>query len=347
MTLRRYPEVKIKEAKAKADALREEVLKGVNPKASLPVPPPALASPTFKEMAEDFYSRWVVAQNRQKTQAFRRWVLNKYVLPALQDYKVSELDSFIIIKFLDTLGRTPVLQNRVKGILSKMFNWAGLRYPDLTGNLTRGYERKKEKPRDRRLSEDEIRALGVAYLKKPDPLKTVPIFLLLTGARSGVALHMVKEHQFLDEKLLRFPEDMDGLKGCRRVYLPSPAMDLLPNLPAKALHRSLWRTWTQFRAEAHLGPTKEDPKCGVSFHDLRRTFGFIGVDLGHDEAVVDALLSHSRGRIRDTYLLRSDPVLAQVAEEIGQHIAGLLGLEVGEEGAVNKVIPLRKVASQA
>ena len=38
--------------------------------------------------------------------------------------------------------------------------------PDLTGNLTRGYERKKEKPRDRRLSEDEIRALGVAYLSE-------------------------------------------------------------------------------------------------------------------------------------------------------------------------------------
>lgn len=61
-------------------------------------------------------------------------------------------------------------------------------------------------------------------------------------------------------------------------------------------------------------------------HDLRRTYGSIDVDSGQNEAVVDALLGHSRGRIRDTYLLRSDPVLAQVAEGIGTHIAGLFGL---------------------
>lgn len=162
LTLGRYPEVAIKKAKATADKLREEVLAGGNPKATPPPPPPAVASPTFKEMAEDFYARWVLPENRVKTQQFRRWVLDKYVLPALQDYKVSELTSFTVIKFLDTLGHRPVLQNRVKGILSKMFNWASLRYPTLAGNLTKGYERKKEKPRERRLTEDEIRALAVS-----------------------------------------------------------------------------------------------------------------------------------------------------------------------------------------
>jgi integrase len=59
---------------------------------------------------------------------------------------------------------------------------------------------------------------------------------------------------------------------------------------------------------------------------LRRTFASIGADLGHDEAVVDALLGHSRGKIRDTYFRRADPTLLAVAEKVGQHIAELLGL---------------------
>jgi integrase len=252
------------------------------------------------------------------------WQLDRHVLPALGEVKLTELDSFKVIAFLDTLADRPVLMSRVKSLLSKMFNWAGLRFPAISGNHTKGFERHTETARERRMSDKEIRTLGKFYREAREPLQTAAIFLLLTGAREGVVLHMTKEHQFPEEGLLRFPAGMDGLKGCRRVYLSRTAKSLLEKITQPTLKRSLWRSWTKLRDKAGIGP--RNPEGAVSLHDLRRTFGSIGVDLGHDEAVVDALLGHSRGKIKDTCLRRSDPVLAQVAEEIGEHIAGLLGI---------------------
>ncbi len=303
-----------------AEKLFQEAEKLVKP----PAPPEEPKQPTFKAMADEFYTKYCLVKNKPSTQRNNAWMLDRHILPALGAMRIADVDAYKVIAFLDSLADRPVLMNRVKALLSKMFNWADLRFPDITGNLTKGFERHTETARERRMTEEEIRELGKAYAQAREPLQTAAIFLLLTGAREGVVLHMTKDHQFPEEGLLRFPAGMDGLKGCRRVYLSTTAKELMGQIPAPVLKRSLWRSWTKLRDVAKIGG-----KCAagaVSLHDLRRTFGSIGVDLGHDEAVVDALLGHSRGRIKDTYLRRSDPVLAQVAEEIGEHIASLLGI---------------------
>lgn len=341
-TIGRYPRINSIAAKREVEKLRRQLSDGetlVAPRKAKqaekliqdaeklvkpPAPPEEPTQLVFKTVAEEFFAKYCLKKNKPSTQGNNRWMLDRHVLPALGAVKIVELDSFKVIAFLDALVDRPVLMNRARALLSKVFNWAGLRFPDISGNHTKGFERHTETARERRMTEEEIRHLGELYRETMEPLQTAAIFLLLTGAREGVVLNMVKDHQFPEEGLLRFPLGMDGLKGCRRVYLSRTAKSLLGKFPHPVLKRSLWRSWTKLREKAGIG--QANPEGAVSLHDLRRTFGSVGVDLGHDEAVVDALLGHSRGKMKDTYLRRSDPVLAQVAEEIGEHIARLLGI---------------------
>ncbi|HJV38746.1 MAG TPA: integrase family protein [Geothrix sp.] len=302
--------------------------------------PPADPTPKVREVAEKWYAGHVLVKNKPKTQAWQRWALDKYVLPQLGDLKITGLTRPKVFAFLDGLGETPVTANRVKALISKMWNWSEAR-DETPGspmasmpNPTKGWERHTETPRERRLSVTEIVALGKAYHKNPSALNSAAIFVLLTGCREGAVFALAPGTK-LHDGLLRFAPGLPGLKGCRRVYVPPVAAEVLKRVKAPVLKRSLWRSWSKLRLDAGLGPkevedgvtpTVED--LGVSLQDLRRTFSSVGVDQGHDSEVIDVLQSHSVGKIRGTYQVRSDPALAKVAEEVSEYIAGLLGIHV-------------------
>lgn len=343
LTLGEYPAMSISKAIALAADLREGLRTGKDPKKmrspeSVPKPLPEVdTTPTLREVAEMFYAGHVLVKNQPSTQTYQRWALDKYVIPILGKKKITEITPQTISRFLDGLASTPVTANRVKALVSKMFNWARRRVDSLSGvaNPATGYERHAETPRERRLSEAEVIRLGEEYRKSPDPLRAVALFLLLTGSREGVAFNLRPENKFPDEGLLRFEPRTPGLKGCRKVYFSRTAASLLEKFPTVVVKRSLWRSWSEFRDDAGLGPkplkkgaVPRTEDKGVSLHDLRRSWSSIGVDLGHDGGVVDAVQGHSIGKIRGTYQQRSDPVLAKVAEEIGEHIAMLLGIAV-------------------
>jgi integrase len=287
-----------------------------------PAPPPVLdTTPTVRAKAEEWYKGHVLARNKPQTQTFQRWALDKYILPQLGDLKITELKRSKVLPLLDDLGTTPVLANRVKALISKMWNWSEARdeteiMADMP-NPTRGYERHPEESRDRRLSEAEIIALGKAYAKAPSALNSAAIFILLTGCREGVVLNLSPKTK-LHDGLLQFPKGMSGLKGCQWVYVPPVAATLLGKIEAPVLKRSLWRSWSLLRKSAGIGD--------VSIHDLRRTWASVGVDQGHNGDVIDVLQSHSLGKIRDTYQVRSGSPLAKVATEVSDHIAALLDL---------------------
>jgi len=317
ITLGRWPEVGVDEARRRATAAKAKVDSGVPLVTKRSSKPPKEVSITFHAVAEDFYREWVLVKNMPSYQHYQRWALNKHVLPALGDMPLTEVTVPIISKFLDGLSGTPTTANRVKALLSKLFNWARRRYKELEGvaNPVQGHEHHEETARESRLSEADLKVLGERYRTSQDPLRHPLALLLLTGARAGVVLELAEVNRSPEEKMLRFEAKAPGLKGCRAVYLCGSAVKLLPSIPTLVDRGALWRAWLRLRG---------DFDCSI--HDLRRTFASVGADLGRDEAVVDALLGHSRGRIKDTYIRRADPTLLEAAESIGGYIAGLLGI---------------------
>ncbi len=309
---------------------------------------PADTTPKVREIAEKWYAGHVLVKNQPMTQAWQRWALDKYVLPQLGDLKITEMTRPKVFAFLDSLGETPVTANRVKALISKMWNWSEARDATVGSpmasmpNPTKGWERHAEAPRERRLSIEEITALGKAYKKSPTALNSAAIFVLLTGCREG-AVAAIPPGLKLDDGLIRFEAGTPGLKGCRRVYVPPVAAQVLKKIEAPVLKRSLWRSWSILRKAAGLDD--------VSIHDLRRTFSSVGVDQGHDGAVIDVLQSHSVGKIRDTYQVRSDPSLAKVAAEVSTYIAVLLGIRVSKPKPIptktTRVVAIEKPSTRS
>lgn len=335
VTLGQFPDVSISKAAALSGQCREWLRTGLDPKvmrSPVPVPVPAPivdTTPTIKEVAERFYTEWIKVKNKPSTQSYQRWLMDKYVLPDLGDLPFTELTPKRVGVFLASLADVPVTANRARALISKMVNWARIPFEEVAANMinpAQGQTRNEETPRDRRMSEAEIRALGKAYKAAKEPLAHVPIFLLLTGAREGAVLHLKLEYHRADLGLLAYPPKLPGLKGATKVFLCKTATDLLPRLPLPVLHRSLWRSWGPLRSKAKLGEGEGENPLGVSLHDLRRTFASVGADLGYSDEIINALLGHSAGKITGTYIVRGDPVLSEVSEAIGNHISVLLGL---------------------
>ena len=77
----------------------------------------------------------------------------------------------------------------------------------------------------------------------------------------------------------------------------------------------------------------------VTPHDLRRTFMSVCTELGYPMTIGDALLGHSLGKIRDTYVhLGSEGIMATASQETADWIAAAM--------AGKKVKPGVKVAKE-
>jgi len=63
----------------------------------------------------------------------------------------------------------------------------------------------------------------------------------------------------------------------------------------------------------------------VTPHDLRRTFMSTSMELGYPAAIGDALLGHSLGKIRDTYVhLGSEGIMATASQDTADWIAAAM-----------------------
>jgi len=333
--------VSIREAKKSALAAQELIHQGIDPRPekSVPVPaPPEEAkpeTPTVSVVVEDFYRLYVQVKCKPSTVDYQRWAIDRYIIPELGDMPITDVTLQIVTRILDKISLTaPVSANRVRSLLAKMFSWSLLRVEAMEGHPSpvAGSQRNPEGSRELRLTESEIIAVGQRYRESIDPRRHAAIFPLFTGCRIGIVLNIGLGTLSEDGKVLSFPAGAPGLKGCRRIYLSPIALELLPKIQTGLTLGQIRGVWEHLRGDT----TKKSrgKGCRVSLHDLRRTFASVGVDdpLNHDESVVDALLGHSRGKIRDTYIRRADPTLVVVAESIGGYIGELLGLVEPKKG---------------
>jgi integrase len=143
---------------------------------------------------------------------------------------------------------TPVQANRVRAVLSKMFNRAEVwEFRPVGTNPVRVQDREPERKRERNLTDAEIRALGEALraLETPEqgvealsPHVLAAIRLALqTGMRKGELLALKWEWVDLGEKVVRLPSESHktGAKTGRDrvVLLCEAACALIKDLPQK------------------------------------------------------------------------------------------------------------------
>ncbi len=142
---------------------------------------------TINALIKDYLERH--AQNkRPKSLQEDQNLLNRFIIPAIGERKISHIARRDIVNIHLQLKNTPYQANHVLALLSKMFSLA-VAWNWRSDNPIRGIQKYQEEKRDRWLDEKELQRLW-AVLEKYNYHLTTYVFklLLLTGARKGELL---------------------------------------------------------------------------------------------------------------------------------------------------------------
>lgn len=297
------------------------------------------AAETFGHCVET-YLAWQRPQVRLKTFADIERHLTRN-LAALHGLHISNVDKRAIAGQLSRLAASaPVQANRTRASLSRFFNWAageGLVETNVAQLTNKTEERK---PRDRHLSEAEIRALWQTLPQGDfgDILK----ILLLSGQREREISELRWEEIDFERSIIELPPHRT--KNHRRHIVPvsAPVRTILKAHPHE--DRALvfgngaggFSGWS--KAKRRLDAVLKIPEWRI--HDLRRTAATGMAGLGVQPHIIEAVLNHVSGHKsgvagiynRATYESEKATALAIWAD----HVVSII------EGRKSKVTALRK-----
>ena len=181
-TLGRYPEMKLEEARGAGEDARRAVAKGADPAGDKRT---RKAADTFAEVADEWIELHATPNKAPLTVERDRRMLKRHVLPEIGSMKAGEVTKRDVIRLLDKVGaksdgrlkpskkrdaarKMTHQPNRVFELVRSIFRWAlgrDLLKTDPTFGLSSPI--KKEKPRERELSPDEINKLWLTLNKAP------------------------------------------------------------------------------------------------------------------------------------------------------------------------------------
>jgi integrase len=232
--------------------------------------------------------------------------------------------------------------SRTVGLLGAIFTYA-VRRRMRPNNPVHGVVRPADGRRERRLTDDEYKALVVG-LRKAEAAHTWPAaiavarFLTLTGWRSGEALALRRDA--ID--FTRCTATLGDTKTGRSVRpLSQAACDLLRSLgqsgelvfPATRGDGRMVgfpKFWARI---AKLGGLPAD----VTPHTLRHSYASLAGDLGYSEPTIAALIGHKGHSITSRYVHTADTVLLAAADAVANRTLTLMG-----ESKSAAVIQLRR-----
>ena len=222
----------------------------------------------------------------------------------------------------------PGVAARVVGMLHAIFAHAK-RNGLITDNPADGVRKLAEGKRDRRLSLEEIEALGRAMRdaavegESPTGLRAIR-FLCLTGFRRMEALALQRVWVDARARCVRFPDTKSGPQ------VRAVARAALECLSESEDHAGRW-VFPADRGNGHfVGLIKVLDRVAaragltnITPHTLRHTFASIGGDLHFTEMTVAGLLGHSSRGVTQRYV-HLDAALSVAADRIAATIAAAL-----------------------
>ncbi len=229
--------------------------------------------------------------------------LRLHVLGNWRDRKVGEITRSDVRRMLERIvdDGKPITANRVHGIVRRLFNWCveqeltaaspcvGLRPP--AG---------KETPRDRVLSDVELRQAWQAAETLGAPFGSMVQLLVLTGQRRSEVAHMQRSEIDAEKRLWTLPRER--VKNNRRHEVPlSPqAVAIIQRAPHTSDTFVFSLNGTApikgfGRAKDYVDALMPADTPAWIFHDLRRTVASGMARLGVSLAVIEKILNHVSG----------------------------------------------------
>jgi integrase len=316
VTLGRYPDMSIEQARNESARINALIATGINPNSDTRA---LKTETTLQELFEDFLKHRRNRNGRylsEKTKATYCYDFNSHLakwgkrqLSQFKDIDFAKLHKEIGIKY-------PTAANRVMAIASSLFGYA-MEHRLFKGvNPVQGIKKFPENKRDRFLQSDELPAFFKSLAEEPnDTLRDYFLVSLLTGARRSNVQEMQWSEIHLDRGEWRIPITKNG--DPQIITLTSEVVEILRS---RFDGSSQW-VFPGSGMTGHLVEPKKAWKrvlerAGISnlrIHDLRRTFGSWQAKTGASLLIVGKSLNHKSPSTTAIYArLDLDPVRESV-----------------------------------
>ncbi len=318
LTIGRYPDLSLKEARQVRDESASMVAKGISPKQEKQDQKAGrLNSLLFKDYG-DRYLNEVILKDRANPYNMIL-TLNNDIYPILGHIALNQIS-------VDDIRRTiwrkkeqgyDAAANQVRGLLKRMFEYAvtlGLvPYNPVLSIPTRHIF--KGKPRERYLSTTEIRTFYTTLLNSRiyKPRKLGLVLSLLTLLRKSELLRAKWEHINFEKRVWLIPETKaDSATGHSRemlVYLSDQMIEILRELQAIAGNEPYVFVGRQRGTHISHNAFNTAQKAALALtnipnftiHDLRRTASTHLNEQGFNRDAIEKCLNHTIGGVRGVY----------------------------------------------
>lgn len=273
------------------------------------------------------------ARLRPNTRRQWRGILDREVVPALGSLAPEKVTRGHVRDVVRRIAQDrPYMANRTFELVRRIFTWAVGEDLVPASPCVGLHKPADEKPRERTLSSDEIRAVWAA-LEAENRIGDALRLGFYTGARISEVLGLPFREIDLSAQLwtiaparskngdahpiplsplaVSLLERLKATSGSEPFVFPSPSLD---GGPVRSIHRCM------LRITARSG-------AAFQFHDIRRTVATGLASLGTPEHIIDAVLGHTPQKLKRTYN-RYQPIremrasLAAWSAELERIVAG-------------------------
>ncbi len=302
MNLGIYPDVSLAEAHERHARARRQHLEGTDPaETSQAQKREEAESETIAHLADIYMTKHAKPNKRSWIEDQR--MLNRDILPRWRHMKAKDIKRRHIVELLDAIcdRGAPHMANHTHALLSKMFKVAVHRGILETTPFVEIPKPAKQKPRERVLSEEEIRDF---WFELDDsemlyPVKLALKFLLVSGQRRAEVARAKKEHFDMQKRLWTIPPENAKNERAHILPLNDMAFELVEKM--MSFSDSGWLVPSP-RLGRHIDPATitHGLRTHMNFkdrevftpHDLRRTAATMMTSEGVDARSVGKVLNH-------------------------------------------------------
>lgn len=253
------------------------------------------AGDTVDNLAAQFIERHVRKNTRPNSARQTVGIFSRIVLPAWKGKVIHDVKRRDVIDLLEAVAEDrPIMANRAHAILSKFFKWLAARDVIAASPVAGVARPAKERPRDRILSDEEVKALWTAC---DDHDGAFIKLLLLTGQRRGEVAGMRWDE--IDGDVWTLPPERTKNAQRHSVPLSRQAMEIVETAPKMADAYVFSRGGNHpFGEFSHLKSrldARMKQKERWTLHDLRRTAASGMAKIGVKLPVIERVLNHTGG----------------------------------------------------
>lgn len=284
--------------------------------------------PTFEQLATEYLEFCIKENKAAKTLKEERRMLDTILLKRFGFKKLDEISTYEIQQLHHERRNTLYVANRIRSLLSRMFNLA-IKWKWMTTNPVMGVKQYQEQKRNRWLDDEEVgRLFSVLETYHNQSVANIVRLLILTGARYMEVVSATWDQFDLEKGTWTKPDLSTKQRQMHHIPLSLQVIEILKHMKEKSESvflfpgkisgqhiKEIKKAWYTIRKRADL------PKLRI--HDLRHTYASHLVSSGLSLSIVGKLLGHTQASTTQRYAHLADASLRQATESFGNKVEKL------------------------